>query len=104
MISESSVYPSFDFGIGGGGGECIKQIWLQRGHPWLRRGFGERGLGLADNLKGIYHLGFLLIYWTVLSLPCFCAGFLELWRAAATLRLVCGLLIVVASLVVEHRL
>ena len=60
------------------------------GPPLVEERVRRKGLGLADNLKGLFTTWVLLMYWTVLSLHCFCAGFLELWRAAATLRLVCG--------------
>ena len=59
------------------------------GPPLVEERVQRKGLGLADNLKGLFTTWVLLMYWTVLSLHCFCAGFLELWRAATTLRLVC---------------
>ena len=100
---------------------CLPQLWFwhwrcvwglyninlaAKGPPLVEERIWRKGPWFGRQLKRYLPLGFfnLLIYWTVLSLRCFCAGFLELWRAGATLRLVCGLLIVVASLVVGHRL
>ena len=85
--------------------KCLPQLWFwhwtwgwglykinlaANGPPLVEERVRRKGLGLADNLKGLFTTWVLLMYWTVLSLHCFCAGFLELWRAAATLRLVCG--------------